>query len=186
MGSARSPAGGRRQILSFLLPGDLIGVCNQPSPLAVSTVTAITEIGVCPLPPACEAPALAQAYTMSLALESAYLLDQIARLGRLSAQERIYSLLLEIHERLQLNGMAEAGAFDVPLTQEMMADALGLTSVHVNRMLQIARRQGDLQWRNGRVKLINPAELARQIGRSPARVSAVQLRDRFRLNRSQS
>jgi hypothetical protein len=49
---------------------------------------------------------------------------------------------------------------------------LGLTPVHVNRMLQMARREGDIEWRPGRVTLVDPEALARKIGRTPVRVSA--------------
>lgn len=163
---------GRRQFLSFLLPGDLIGLCAHPDPLATSTVTALTPLKVCPAPAAETCPTLATAYAMSAATEEAYLLDQIARLGRLHALERILSLLLEFDERLDLAGLAHGGTFEIPLTQEQMADALGLTSVHVNRMLQQARREAKLQWTGRSVTIHDPALLAKQIGRAPVRVSA--------------
>lgn len=121
---------GRRQFLSFLLPGDLIGMCHQREPLAVSTVVALTPVTACPAPLSVSA-TLKEAYHVSQALEEANLLAQITRLGRLNAQERIGDLLLEFHERLALAGLSVKGSFEVPLTQEMLADALGLTSVHV-------------------------------------------------------
>lgn len=164
-------ADGRRQLLSFLLPGDLIGHCYQPHPVSVSTVTALTPVELCAAPPADANPSLARAYAISHALEQAYLLEHVARLGRLNAQERIYSLLLELDERLTLSGLAVGGSFDMPLTQETLADALGLTPVHVNRMVQQARRSDELDWRGGRVHLRNPARLARALGRQPTRVS---------------
>ena len=164
---------GRRQFLSLLLPGDLIGLCNQPDPIAVSTFIALTDMTLCPAPDASELPALARAYGVSQALEEAYLLEQITRLGRLHAQERIASLFLELNERLALAGLATGGTFELPLTQETLSDALGLTAVHVNRMLQQARRADQLDWRQGRVSLRDPAALARMIGRSPVRVSAI-------------
>ncbi len=163
---------GRRQFLSFLLPGDLIGACDHPDALAVSTVVAMSDVQVCPLPPAEPGSPLRIAYAISRAMEEGHLLAQITRLGRLNAQERISDLLLELYERLTLNGSVSGNGFDLPLTQETLADALGLTSVHVNRMLQQARREGDLQWRVGHVRLSDPAGLARKIGHVPVRVSA--------------
>jgi CRP-like cAMP-binding protein len=163
---------GRRQFLSFLLPGDLIGACDHPHALAVSTVVAMSDVLVCPLPEAAPGSPLHIAYAISRAMDEGHLLAQITRLGRLNAQERISDLLLELHERLTLNGSASGTGFDLPLTQETLADALGLTSVHVNRMLQQARREGDLQWRVGHVKLTDPAGLARKIGHVPVRVTA--------------
>jgi CRP-like cAMP-binding protein len=162
---------GRRQFLSFLLPGDLIGICHHRQPLAVSTVTTLTDVSVCPLP-AGVSPRLDEAYRISEALEDAYLLCQITRLGRLNAEERIGDLLLELHERLTLAGLAQGGSFDVPLTQEMLADATGLTAVHVNRMLQSLRRSNDLVWKGSRVTLPDAKLLARKVCRAPVRVSA--------------
>lgn len=162
---------GRRQFLSFLLPGDVIGLCDQPTPIACSTITALTRMKLCDAPLAVQSPSLYEAYAISRALDELYLLEHVARLGRMNAQERIYSLLLELNERLSLTGLAQHGGFDIPLTQEMLADALGLTSVHVNRMLQVARQLGAIDWRGRSVVLYDPADLARQIGRAPARVS---------------
>lgn len=163
---------GRRQFLSFLLPGDLIGMCRQPRPIATSTIVALTPVATCAAPPADVSPWLAEAYAMSAALEEAYLLAHIVRLGRMHAQERIADLLLELLERLTLNGMASGGQFEMPLTQEMLGDALGLTSVHINRMLQAARREGDIVWRERQVELVDPEKLAERMGRRPMLVSA--------------
>lgn len=163
---------GRRQILSLLLPGDLIGSCRQSRPLAVSTISAITGLRLCPAPSAEDLPDLAEAYAVSGALEEAYLLANITRLGRLTAYERICDLLLELHERLSLAGLTGHGAFYVPMTQEMLADATGLTSVHVNRTLQALRHERELSWKSREVVLADPARLAAQTGRRPVRVSA--------------
>src|SRR4051812_2192373 len=130
---------GRRQILSFLLPGDLIGMCRHSQPLAATTVTALTPVSLCRAPAPREGAAgtgLAEAYAASGALEEYYLFRQIARLGRLSAYERLIDWTLEMHERLALAGLAGPDRFPMPLTQEAIADTLGLTSVHVNRTLQ--------------------------------------------------
>lgn len=163
---------GRRQFLSFLLPGELIGMCQHERPLAVSTVVAITPLTTCRAPDRAHHPALGQAYGISRALEEAYLLAQITRLGRLSALERLGDVMLELHERLALAGQVRNGTFEMPLTQEMLADVLGLTPVHVNRMVQQARREGWLEWRARRVTITDPAALATRVGRVPVRVQA--------------
>ncbi|MEH3036361.1 MAG: Crp/Fnr family transcriptional regulator [Sphingomonas adhaesiva] len=161
---------GRRQFLNFLVPGDVIGLSDVPRALSPATIIAVTDVMVATPPDASELPDVAAAYAIARALDEAHLLAQIVRLGRLNAQERIADLLLELHERLTLNGLARGNAFDVPLTQEVLADALGLTSVHVNRMVQQARRDGDLQWKGGRVTLTDPVALAQKIGRQSPRV----------------
>lgn len=163
---------GRRQFLSFLLPGDLVGTSGQSRPLAVSTVVALTDVVCCPAPPADGLPGLTEAYAVSRALEEGHLLHQIVRLGRLNAQDRIADLMLELHGRLTLAGLADRNGFTFPLTQEVLADALGLTSVHVNRMLQALRRSGDLESRNGYIVIPDPQGLTSKIGRRPVRVTA--------------
>lgn len=162
---------GRRQIMNFTLPGDLVGLCGQENPVSSATIIAMTPVAVCTAPDIAAAPALAQAYAVSRAREEAYLLAQIARLGRLNAHERIADLFLELLERLEFAGLASHGRFVLPLTQEVLADALGLTAVHVNRMLQQARRAGELSWQSKELVIHDPAALARQVGRAPVRVT---------------
>lgn len=162
---------GRRQIINFLLPGDLIGHHGQERPVAPSAVVAITEFDSCPAPSAAVSPTLARAYARSKALEEAYLLAQVTRLGRLSAHERIADLLLELIERLELVGLAANGRFSLPITQEALADTLGLTPVHVNRMLQDLRREGLVDWKTREMHLPDVDTLRRRAGRSPIRVT---------------
>ncbi len=143
---------GRRQILSFLMPGDVIQESRTFQPVASTTITALSDAVLCPAPPA-EDEGLREAYAASAALDEVHLLRHIARLGRMSAYERIQDWLSEAHERLFLAGRAGPDSFAMPMTQEMLADALGLTSVHVNRTLQSMRRDGVLEWRAGTVRL---------------------------------
>ena len=81
--------------------------------------------------------------------------DHIVRLGRQTAYERMVHLMLEFHHRLQIAGLATNDSFPMPLTQEVMADSLGLSVVHVNRTLQQVRRDGLLEIRSGQVKLLD-------------------------------
>lgn len=163
---------GRRQIVSLLVPGDVAGLSDLPDPLSTATVIALTPVRVCAAPPRGTNAALDHAYAVSRALDEVFLLAQITRLGRMNAQERIMDLLLELGERLALAGLVTDNTFDVPLTQETMADALGLTPVHVNRMLQAARKAEDLVWTGKRITLTDPARAARELGRVPLRVHA--------------
>ena len=74
----------------------------------------------------------------------------------------------------QLSGLpaTQGRSYELPITQETLADALGLTAVHVNRMLQAARRAGDLIWSTRSMTIPDPQQLARKVGRSPVRVLA--------------
>lgn len=168
-------ADGRRQLLSLLLPGDLIGNCRQEDPLAVTTIVALTEVALCPLPDSRGMPGLARAYAISGALDEAYLYRHVARLGRMGAYERIADWLLEIEERLGAAGLtAEQGQLPIPLTQEMLADTLGLTSVHVNRTLQSFRRKGLIEWRSGKVTLRDRRALVMLLAYRPVAISGAR------------
>ncbi|PVX30031.1 Crp/Fnr family transcriptional regulator [Sphingomonas pokkalii] len=156
LGRTRLFRDGRRQILSFLVPGDVITETACAHPVALSTITALSDARLCPAPPP-NSPGLEQAYAASAALTECYLFRQIARLGRMSAYERILDWLNEMHERLALAGVAGPDSFVMPLTQEILGDALGLTSVHVNRTLQAMRRDGILEWRGGVVRMVQAA-----------------------------
>ncbi len=116
-------------------------------------------------------PALDEAYAVAQAMDEAYLLAQIARLGRMNAMERIADLMLELYERLAMSDLTHGRSFDLPITQETLADALGLTAVHVNRMLQAARRAGDLIWSSRSMTIPDPKSLARKVGRAQIRVT---------------
>ncbi|HEY0053353.1 MAG TPA: helix-turn-helix domain-containing protein, partial [Caulobacteraceae bacterium] len=109
-------------------------------------------------------PALWRALTLASRHDEMRLLDQVVRLGRQTAVERVASFFLEIYERLRVVGLAEAGAFTMPLTQEAMADALGLSPVHVNRTLQQLRRDGLAELSGARVTLHQPGALSRLCG----------------------
>ncbi len=104
----RQLADGRRQLVSFALPGDLVGHCTFEGAVASSTLIALTRAVVCPLPDSEASPTLARAYAISGALDEAHLLAQVTRLGRLNAHERLIDLLLELHDRLELAGSRRA------------------------------------------------------------------------------
>jgi CRP-like cAMP-binding protein len=152
---------GRRQIFGFLLPGDVIGPRRETREAPV--IAALTEITVCAMPTGDEDDrftGLGEALAASDALNEHYLLRQIMRLGRLSAQERLVDWIMELRERLTLAGGVSGNSFALPVIQEVIADTLGLTSVHVNRSLQSLRREGLLNIRGGTVTLLDPARLA--------------------------
>jgi CRP-like cAMP-binding protein len=161
-------ADGRRQIVSLVLPGEGLGVCERPEPLALCPVIAVTGItlahadAVKRLAFESDGPNgsdLRIALKLSAALDEAGLIDQVVRLGRQTALERISHLFLELRFRLSLTDMVRDDAFDLPLTQEQLADVLGLSTVHVNRTLQQLRTEEAVEFRNGRLRLLRPALL---------------------------
>lgn len=151
---------GRRQILSLLLPGEVLGDFHPSLPTTPWAVVALTEVAIADAPAADPDGALEQAYRAGADLQRAYTLNHIVRLGRMDAYERIADWLLETRDRLALSGLVDEGAFPMPLTQDMLGDLLGLTSVHVNRTLQVMRREGSVDLRSGWARLLRPAQLA--------------------------
>lgn len=158
---------GRRQIFSFLIPGDGIGLCLRPHPLAMASTVALTRIETVDATAVRTAaadsatyPGLAQVIEAGSHLDEARLLDNVVRLGRQTAYERVAHLLLELRERLTVAGLADDHRFPLPATQEVLADALGLSVVHINRILQQLRREKLIELNSGRVVLLNSDLLA--------------------------
>jgi CRP-like cAMP-binding protein len=156
---------GRRQIFSFAIPGDpvLSRPINAANPCSVVALTNVECVDVVQtLARAKEADRVeisrAMNHALNLAQERRY--EDIIRLGRRSALQRLADLLLELHDRLAEIGMVDERGFYLPLTQEHLADALGLSVVHVNRSLKTLRLDGLATFRFGRVSHIDRVRLA--------------------------
>lgn len=152
---------GRRQIIGFLLPGDVVG---RPPPQlpALCAVAALTRVQFAEAASLFAGPAeggLARALRAMELQDLLRLQDQVVRLGRQTAYERLASLLLELQDRLADAGLVRDGLFPLPLTQEVLGDALGLSIVHVNRTLQQMRRDGLVEVKGGMVALLQDAAL---------------------------
>jgi CRP-like cAMP-binding protein len=151
---------GRRQIFDFLIAGDLIGVAAD-QPLARTAIAALTPVDTLPaaLLRECAAdaqrfPGLCAAVARCAHEEQTRLLDHVVRLGRQTGYERTAHLLLELGDRLAAAGLGDRRRFPMPLTQEALADALGLSVVHVNRILQQLRRERLIELRSGEAVLL--------------------------------
>jgi len=160
-------ADGRRQILSFLLPGDAIiieGLCFPDEPLPYS-IKSLTDIFVCAfnLNEMIELTSSTEAQSKSVAKAMrrhvVALNRRLVDIGRRSAIGRVAQLILEIEGRLGERGHVHDGAFHFPVRQEHLADALGLTTVYVNRTLDRLRKEGVIDFERDRMKIINRALL---------------------------
>jgi CRP-like cAMP-binding protein len=166
---------GRRQIFSLLLPGDGFGFGARP---ALSSLVALTALETLDASAAQDAirrgasPNLARALAAAELLEDAQLLDHAVRLGRLTAFERVAHFLLELQQRLEVAGLGDRQRFPLPLTQEILADTLGLSIVHVNRTLQQLRRAGLIELRSGVAILLDPEAMARSCDYRATEVTA--------------
>ena len=156
---------GRRQILSVLLPGDPI----SPSALFKTSldfsVQALTPVRTCHydrdrmrarLPHETN---LLEAVIGLFAIEREQADRSLIDLGQRPADERIARFFLQLLHRLRARGLAEGDTFACPLRQRHIADAMGLTAVHVNRVVGRFRRDRLLDIGDGRVTVLNLADL---------------------------
>lgn len=157
---------GRRQIINFVVPGDFIGLHGCVFATASNSVMTLQKTVVAPF--SCKAiveigqrsPMLAGIIFWLSSLEQTMLSERLVTLGRCSAYERLAYLFCELLERLQWAGLADERSFTFPLSQELLADALGLSTVHVNRTLTRLRRDGLVIIEGRTVTLPDPQALA--------------------------
>jgi CRP-like cAMP-binding protein len=154
-------ANGTRQIMAYLTPGD---VCDLDVALLSAmdhTITTFSTCEVVRLAPEMVAellahhPHIAQALRKSQLVDEATLREWLVNVGRRSAPERIAHLFCELFIRLQVVGLVEDDGYALPITQVDLADTTGLTPVHVNRTLQMLRREGLIAFKRGRVTILN-------------------------------
>lgn len=139
---------GKRQIVALFVPGDFCDVNVYILKAMDHSIGAITRLKVAMISPeemnalTAERPRITQALWWHELVTAAVQREWTLNLGQRSAYERLAHLLIELYMRLYTVGRAHNGHCDFPLTQNDLADATGLTSVHVNRTLQELRRDG--------------------------------------------
>jgi CRP-like cAMP-binding protein len=149
---------GKRQILNVILPGDLIGVPVSFLERATYSVVAVTDMKM----HACSTdsyiqlcyrrPQFGLALSWLAVHEGAYYAEHIIDTGRRTPPERLAHFLLELHSRLAMVGRADDTGFDLPFSQEILGDVLGLSVPHLNRMLSQLRFEGLVSVANRRVE----------------------------------
>jgi CRP-like cAMP-binding protein len=153
----------RRQILEFLLPGDSISLENllcEERP-AAHAVKALTALVLCVFDPSemrelVRRPGKQQETFCTTVRNHLDTMDRrLADVGQRRASGRIAQLLLELEGRLRARGLSEDGGFEFPARQEHLADALGLSQVHVNRILVGFRKDELIAFGRGRMKILN-------------------------------
>ncbi len=139
---------GKRQVLSLGLPGDLIGFPACFFEKAVNATASLTDTVVATVPFKvlhdlfARFPRIATALFWAVAGEAAIYGERLVDVGRRSAYERLAHLVLELLVRLRAIGLVEQMTYTLPLTQELIADVLGLSGPHISRMLRLMREEG--------------------------------------------
>jgi len=170
---------GKRQIVNVLVPGDIVGLPGSFLDQAPFSVIALTEmkLEVCShdaFVAACyRRPKFALALSWLAVQEATLYAEHIVDIGRRTPVERLAHLLLEFHARLSMVGRASANAFDLPISQEVMSDALGLSVPHLNRMLAKLRKDGMVVAAERRIELIDMKALQRLAHFQPTALSRI-------------
>jgi len=139
---------GKRQIVNVVLPGDIVGLPGSFVDRASYSVIAVTDmkLQVCELETyvrLCHRrPKFGLALSWFAVHEVTTYAEHIIDIGRRTPIERLAHFLLEIHSRLAMVGLAAELSFDLPFTQEILSDALGLSVPHLNRMFARLRAEG--------------------------------------------
>ncbi|WP_174292745.1 Crp/Fnr family transcriptional regulator [Sphingomonas bacterium] len=162
--------GGSRQIMAFLMPGDACDLHMNMVAAMDHGIQAITEAKVA----AISRPAMDQMMRefpgVSRALYIAQLIDEgtmrawIVSMGRRSSIERVAHLICELYLRMRNIGLRTEGVFALPLSQIILADALGMTPVHINRVLKELREAGAMALKRGHLEILDPVKLVHIAG----------------------
>ena len=141
-------AEGKRQITAMHLPGDMADLHSVVQPRAPSALQALSIATILKVPhvdlraAAARHPAIAEALWRDCMVDASILAQWVLNVGRRDARERIAHLLCEVAVRVHAAPSPSEVVFPFAVTQQQLADATGLTSVHVNRTLQAMRREG--------------------------------------------
>jgi CRP-like cAMP-binding protein len=172
---------GRRQILSIHIPGeipDLMSLFLHVMDHDLSTLTPCT-LGFIKHETLQKLhrrrPNVAEMFWRDTLIDSAMFREWIVNVGQRPAPARLAHVMIELRERLKVIGRADGNRFDMPLTQEQIGEALGITAVHANRVIKQLRQDGIVDLHRGRVTVLDEGkfqELAdfdnRYLHQSPA------------------
>ncbi|MDB5697251.1 MAG: Crp/Fnr family transcriptional regulator [Alphaproteobacteria bacterium] len=167
-------ASGERQIQELHVPGDFVDLHGFLLKRLDHNIASVSRALIALVPHdrlrriTEEHPHLSRMLWFSTMLDASVQRETILSVGRRTAFARIAHLMCELCLRLQVVGLSEDGRFAMPITQTDLADATGLTSVHVNRMLKQLRDQDMLTFRNGMAEIHDWERLARAAEFDPA------------------
>jgi CRP-like cAMP-binding protein len=167
---SKTTSDGRRQILSIHIPGeipDLMSLHLHVMDHDLSTLTPCT-LGLINH----EAlrmlyrrqPNLADMFWRDTLIDAAMFREWIVNVGQRPAPARLAHVVVELRERLKVIGRIEGNSFEMPLTQEQIGEALGITAVHANRVIKQLRQDGIVLFHRGRVEVLDEDKLLELAG----------------------
>jgi len=165
---------GTRQIVDFQVPGDFLGLRSVLLRTSDHSFEPIVDIEAAEvlqsdlLTAFAQTPRLATAILWAASRDEAMVVEHLVGIGRRDADARMAHFLLELGSRLALVGLGSKEGYYCPLTQYHLADALGLSAVHVNRVLRQLREAGLATFRSGRVTFEDHAGLVELAEFDPA------------------
>lgn len=161
---------GSRQILAFLMPGDVCDMCASVVEEMDHSIATLTPVTLARIPRRkmedllVERPVLTRAFLWAQMVDEAILRAWLVSLGRRDALERVAHLFCELWARAKNVGLSLDHSIELPVTQTELSDALGLTAVHVNRMLQRLREDGLIDLNRGILKITDIEALGAAAG----------------------
>ena len=164
---------GTRQIMDFLIPGDFCDLHVTLLEQMDHGIAALTTCRVAHIPGEAidqltsDNSLIARALWWSTLVDEGILREWIVNIGRRDAFERVAHLLCEMHARMKLVGLVDDGRLELPLTQEELGDATGLTAVHINRTLQRLRSEDLIKLGSGMLTILDVSGLQEVAGFKP-------------------
>lgn len=158
---------GRRQILNFILPGDCFGLQALSKKVADYSVCVVPDTDLRKISPSTflkalkDKPQLAPDLWHASMKELAIMREQIVRIGRMSAIERIAHMLLELNARLSEYECVRNDRIDIKIPQALLADALGLSIVHVSRTMTKLQKLGYIKVTDRGIEILNRRDMSR-------------------------
>jgi CRP-like cAMP-binding protein len=156
---------GRQQILAIHIPGDIPDLQTVHLNVMDHDLFTLTE---CRLGFIAhddlkglyrDQPRLADIFWRDTLIEAAMFREWILNVGQRSAPNRLAHVVVELRERLKLVGRVDGASFEMPLRQEQISEALGITAVHVSRVIKQLRKDGVLDFHRGRVTVLDDQKL---------------------------
>jgi len=161
---------GRRQILNYALPADLLGLQGSIADEMQHSIEALTDMLLCVFPREklwglySGHPALAFDVTWLAAREEQILDENLLNVGRRSALERAAYLLLHLFARGEEVGLTKGNSISFPFTQQHVADTLGMSLVHTNKTLKRLAATKTMRWKDRRFEVLDRKALAELAG----------------------